>query len=185
MKPLLTLALLLCALPASAMEFNVVRAQQSSVAFISKQMGVPVEGSFRKFAARIAVNPLKPETGTAQIEIDLASIDTGNTDADAEVAGKAWFDTRNHRTASFVSSRVDNLGKGRYEVLGKLTIKGKTLDIRAPFSLTQQGGTLLIDGAFPLRRLDYGIGSGIWADTEVVADEVRLRFHFTVVAATQ
>lgn len=180
MRYLPAIPLLLAASLASGAEFTVLRPQQSSVTFVSKQMGVPVEGSFRKFTARIAVDPARPEAGTARIDIDLASIDTGNAEADNEVAGKAWFDTRNHPVASFVSSSVRQPGKGRYEVLGKMTLKGKTLDIKAPFTLKQNADTLVIDGVFPLKRLDYGIGSGIWSDTDTVADEVQIRFSFTV-----
>ena len=172
--------LLLAAPLASGAEFTVLRPQQSSITFVSKQMGVPVEGSFRRFTARIAVDPARPEAGTAHIDIDLASIDTGITEADGEVAGKAWFDTRNHPVASFVSGSVRPSGKERYEALGKMTIKGRSLDIKAPFTLKQNADTLIIDGMFPLKRLDYGIGSGIWSDTDTVADEVQIRFHFTV-----
>lgn len=179
MKYLLMLPLLLSSL-ASGAEFTVLRPQQSSVAFVSKQMGVPVEGSFRKFTARIAVDPARPEAGTARIDIDIASIDTGNAEADREVAGKAWFDTGNYPAASFVSGSIRQSGKGRYEVTGKMTIKGRTLDVRAPFTLRQEAGTVVIDGMFPLKRLDYGIGSGIWGDTDTVADDVQIRFHFTV-----
>ena len=179
MKYLMAVPLLLGVSPASGVEFTVLRPQQSSITFVSKQMGVPVEGSFKKFTARIAVDPARPETGTARIDIDLASIDTGIVEADEEVAGKKWFDTQNHPIASFTSAGVGQSGKGRYEALGKLTIKGKSLDIEAPFTLRQNADTLIIDGVFPLRRLDYGIGTGIWSDTEVVADEVRIHFHFT------
>lgn len=169
---------LLLALPASGAEFTVLHPQQSSITFVSKQMGVPVEGSFRKFTARIAVDPARPEAGTAQIDIDLASIDTGIAEADEEVAGKKWFDTKNHPVASFISGSVKQSGQGRYEASGRMTIKGKSLDIKAPFTLKQNTDTLVIDGVFPLKRLDYGIGTGIWSDTDTVADEVQIRFHF-------
>ena len=177
---LLMVPLLLAASLASGAEFSVLRPQQSSIVFVSKQMGVPVEGSFRKFTARIAVDPAKPETGSASVDIDLASIDTGNTEANEEVAGKAWFDTKNHPVASFISGSVKPSGKERYEALGKLSIKGKSLDIKALFTLKQNADTLVIDGAFPIKRLDYGIGLGIWSDTDTVADEVQIRFHFTI-----
>ncbi|HUW25075.1 MAG TPA: YceI family protein [Gallionella sp.] len=180
MKHWLIVPLLLTASLACGAEFTVLRPQQSSVSFVSKQMGVPVEGSFRKFTARIAVDPAKPEAGVAHIDIDLASIDTGMTEADEEVAGKAWFDTKNHPVASFVSGSVTQSGKGRYEALGKLTIKGKTLDVKASFTLKQNADMLVIDGMFPLKRLAYGIGLGIWSDTDTVADEVQIRFHFTL-----
>ncbi|HEU0282829.1 MAG TPA: YceI family protein, partial [Gallionella sp.] len=73
MKHLLAVPLLRAASLASGAEFTVLRPQQSSITFVSKQMGVPVEGSFRKFTARIALDPARPETGTARIDIDLAS----------------------------------------------------------------------------------------------------------------
>lgn len=183
MKRFLIIPLLLIALPALGTEFNVLRPQQSSITFVSKQMGVPVEGNFKKFAAQIAVHPAKPEAGTARIDIDLGSIDTGSAEADEEVAGKAWFDSKKYPAASFTSSSISSLGNGRYEVLGKMSIKGKTLEIKAPFTLKQEADTLIIDGQFPLKRLDFGIGSGIWSDTSVVADDVQIRFHFVVVAA--
>ncbi|HXU92601.1 MAG TPA: YceI family protein [Gallionella sp.] len=174
-------ALLLCAASlATAGQFTELDPRQSGISFVSKQMGVPVEGTFGKFTARVAVDPAKPEAGTARIDIDLASIDTGNDDANEEVKGKAWFDIRNHPTASFVSSQVNSLGKGHYEVLGRMTLKGKTLNIRAPFTLGQQANALLIEGMFPIKRLDYGIGSGIWSDTDTVADEVQIRFRFAL-----
>jgi len=180
MKRLLPALLLFAAATASAAEFSVLRPQQSSIVFVSKQMGVPVEGSFGKFAARIAFDPAKPETGTAHIDIELASMTTGSAEADAEAAGKAWFDTKNHPIASFVSHGVRQSGKERYEALGKLTLKGKTLEIRAPFTLRQNADTLTLEGTLPIKRLDYGIGSGIWSDTDTVADEVLIRFRFTV-----
>ncbi len=180
MKHLLLVPLLFATSPVSGAEFTVLRPQQSSIAFVSKQMGVPVEGSFKKFTARIAVDPARPETGSARIDIDLAGIDTGSAEADEEVAGKAWFDTKNHPVASFISGSVKPSGNGRYEALGKMSIKGKSLDVKAPFTLKQNADTLIVDGMFPIKRLDYGIGSGVWSDTGTVADEVQIRFHFTV-----
>lgn len=159
-------------------EFSTVQLDKSSITFISKQMNVPVEGAFRKFAVQIALDPARPEAGRARIEIDLASIDTGNSDADDEVKGKSWFNVRDFPRASFVSGSVKALGGGRFEASGKMSIKGKTLDLRAPFALKQEKGVLTLDGTFPIKRLDFGIGSGIWGDTSVVADEVLVKFHF-------
>ncbi|HEU0189000.1 MAG TPA: YceI family protein [Gallionella sp.] len=179
---LLVVPLLFVASLAAGAEFSMLLPQQSSITFVSKQMNVPVEGSFRKFTAQISVDPAKPETGKASIELDLASIDTGNADADEEVAGKAWFDTKNSHVASFTSGSIAGIGNGRYEATGRMTIKGKTLDIKTPFTLRQTSGVLLIEGAFPLKRLDFNIGTGIWADTSVVADEVQIRFSLAVAA---
>ncbi|MDP1595117.1 MAG: YceI family protein [Gallionella sp.] len=172
--------LLLCFSSATAEEFNTLNTQQSSVTFVSKQMGVPVAGSFKKFSADIAVNPAKPETGSARISIDLNSMDAGSAEANDELGSRSWFDTKQHPVARFVSSQVTRTGDDRYEALGNMTIKGKTLSVKAPFTLKRVAGVVVIDGIFPIKRLDYGIGTGIWADTSVVADEVKITFHFTV-----
>lgn len=165
---------------ANAAEFAALQADKSALTFVSKQMGVPVEGAFRKFTAQIRIDPARPETGHARIDIDLTGIDAGSAEADDEVKGKSWFNVREFPKASFVSNSVKALGGGRFEAGGKMTIKGKTVEMRAPFILRQEKGVLILDGTFPLKRLDYGIGSGVWGDTSVVADEVLIKFHFTL-----
>ncbi len=182
MRPLLLVALLIGAPLTTAADFTVLRPQQSSLVFVSQQMGVPVDGSFTKFDARLSIDPAKPEAGIARIDIDISSIDVGSTDAYTEVIGTSWFDMAKYPTANFVSSKVTRLAPGRYEVAGKMTIRNVTRDIKAPFTMEQKADALLIDGTFPINRLDYGIGSGIWGDTDTVANEVQIRFHFTVAA---
>lgn len=171
---------LLLAGVAQAAEFGTVQAEKSSIAFVSKQMNVPVEGAFRKYSAQIVLDPAKPEAGHVQIEIDLAGIDAGSSEANEEVKGKSWFNVRDFPKAGFSSTSVRSLGGGRYETSGKLSIKGKTQEVRAPFTLRQEKDRLFLDGSFSLKRLDYGIGSGIWSDTSVVADEVQIKFHFVL-----
>jgi len=160
-----------------ATEFNQVQADKSTLTFAYKQMGVPMEGRFRKFAARIAFDPAKLSAAQAQIEVNPADIDTGLSDADAEVLGKLWFNTKVFPGVRFVAIGVKFLGGNRYEALGKLTIKGKTQDISAIFTFKQEGATGIFDGAFTLKRLDYAIGEGEWMDVSAVANEVQVKFH--------
>ena len=178
MMRLFSLLLLLAAGASQAAEFGTLQAEKSSIAFVSRQMNVPVEGTFRKFTAQMVLDPNRPEAGRAQIEIDLASIDAGSAEANDEVKGKSWFNVRDFPKASFSSTSVRSLGAGRFEISGRMSIKGKTLEVRAPFTLRQDKEALVVDGSFPIKRLDYGIGSGIWGDTSVVADEVQVKFHF-------
>lgn len=170
---------------ALAAEFNVVQLEKSSVNFVSRQMGVPVEGKFKKFAAQISFDTSKPEKGQAQIEIELAGIDAGNSDANDEVKGKVWFNIREFPSAKFVAGGIKSTGGGRYEAAGKMTIKGRTREVVAPFSAKLDGGNLLIDGAIPILRLQYNIGEGAWSDTGTVADEIQVRFHFTLSASAK
>jgi polyisoprenoid-binding protein YceI len=184
MKPLgLVLALGLLAASAHATEFNTLRAEQSRVSFAYKQMNVPMEGSFKRFGGNVSFDPARPAQGKAEISIDLASIDAGSDEANDEVAGKLWFDTKQFPTARFVSSSVKPLGDDRFEVAGKLSIKGRIRDVSTVATFRPQGANGVFDGSFVLRRADYGIGEGVWTDFGTVANEVQIRFRL-VVAAT-
>lgn len=187
MKSLLQIALLGVALAsgnAAAIEFNQVQAGASSVSFAYRQMGVPLEGGFVHFTAQTTFDPAHPDKAHARIDIDLASIDTGSDDGNDEVKKKPWFDSAVFPTASFVSTGVKALGGNRYEAVGKLTLKGKALEVVAPFTFQASGARGLFDGAFTIKRLDYNIGEGVWADLGTVANEIQIKFHFVLTAAT-
>jgi len=171
---LLAAGLLLAAAPAPANDIDYV---QSRIGFTFKQMNVPVEGSFKKFRAQMRFDDKRPEASRAEIEVDLTSIDTGAPDGDTEAQRKPWFDTATHPTAKFVSSGVKRLAPDRYEITGKLTLKGHTRDLKVPVETTRAGANRNFAGSFVLKRLEFAVGEGPWADVETVADEVQVRFR--------
>lgn len=182
MKSSLSLLLALCSLPAAALEFNQVQTGTSSVTFHYKQMGVPMDGNFGKFAAQMQFDPAKPAQAKARIEIDIASIDAGSTEANDEVVGKPWFNAKAFPVASFVSSALKPLGGNRYEASGKLTIKGHAQEVKVPVTFTATGANGQFDGVLPIKRLDYAIGEGEWTDVSTVANEIAIQFHLVVQA---
>ncbi len=174
----------LLAMPAAhAIEFNQLQADKSTVSFVYKQMNVPVEGGFKRFRGELSFDPARPEAARTTIEIELAGIDTGFAEGDEEVRGRLWFDTRKHPVARFVSTAVRPLGGNRYEVAGRMSIKGRTLEVKTPASFRQAGNSGVFEGTFVLKRADYGIGEGMWADFGTVANEVQIKFRMTAVAA--
>ncbi len=169
---------LLLACQVVAAPISVVDLANSEIKFVSKQMNVPVDGMFKKFDVQFVFDPDKLATSKAQISLDVASIDTGSTEGDAEVQRKPWFNAKEFPKATFVSSAVKSLGAGRYEVSGKLTIKGKSKDVSAPFTAKAGAGGTILEGGFTLLRSQFGIGEGPWADPETVAEEVQVKFKF-------
>jgi polyisoprenoid-binding protein YceI len=163
---------------AIAVEYLNVLPEKSRVTFTSKQMGVAVDGHFRKVSAAVSFDPARPAAAGARIDIDLNSIDAGSKDADDEVVGKQWFNVKAFPTASFVSSEVKALGGDRYEASGKISIKGRTQDVTVPFTVKQEGVNATFDGSMTIRRLDFAIGEGPWADVGTVANEVQIKFRF-------
>ena len=160
-----------------AIEFNALQPDKSSLAFSYKQMNVGMQGRFRKFSGQIRFDPADAAGATVNLDIDLASIDTGSPEGDDAAAGKQWFDTRAFPVAHFASSRVTPLGGNRYEVAGALTLKGRTQSLSAPLTVAVAGNQAVFDGAFVLRRADFAIGEGPWADFAVIANEIRISFH--------
>ena len=77
-KILLTLALA-TAFSAQAVEYTQVQTDKSTIHFTYKQMGVAVDGQFRKFASQITFDPAKPSAAKATFEVELASVDTGTS----------------------------------------------------------------------------------------------------------
>jgi len=174
-RALLTL-LVLASLPQSAQAQSIDYAR-SQITVLSRQMNVPVEAPFRKFTAQVSFDPAKPEGGSARIEIDLASFDIGDAEINESVREPNWFDTKRYPAARFVSTSIRALGGGRYEARGPLTIKGKSLEAIAPFTVKASGADRIYEGAFPIRRLQYNVGDAHWRDTSVVADEVQVKFR--------
>ncbi|MBI5890365.1 MAG: YceI family protein [Nitrosomonadales bacterium] len=176
--------LMLIAGHAPALEFKQVQTNESAITFGYTQMNVPLDGKFDKFAAQVHFDPARLAQAQARIEIDVASIDTGSVEANDEVVGKLWFNAKTYPVASFVSTGIKALGNNRYEASGKLSIKGRTRDVKAPVTFQSAGNRGLFDGAFTIRRLDYAIGEGEWTDIGTVADEIQIRFHLVVTASS-
>lgn len=171
------------ALSAHAVEYNTLQPDKSSVSFIYKQMNAPTEGRFKRFTGQIRFDPQKPAASSARLDIDIESIDTGSLDADSEVRGKPWFNTSAFPRASYVTTSITPAGAGRYDVRGKLTIKGRTMDVACPVTFREQGGAAVFEGVLTIRRADFAIGEGIWADFGTVANEVQIKFNLLATAA--
>lgn len=152
---------------------------QSEVAFTSRQMGVPVEGRFKRFSAQVAFDPAKLATSKIAFTVDTGSANISR-EANAELPKSEWFNVAQFPQASFTSSSIKRLDANRFEVAGKLSIKGVSSDVVMPVTLTQTGATTVASGAFPIKRLSFRIGEKEWADTSMVADEVQVKFRIAL-----
>jgi polyisoprenoid-binding protein YceI len=171
-------ALLLAPGPAAAQG---VLVDKSEIRFVSKLMGVNVEGRFRKWKANIVLLPQDLARSRAEVEIDLDSVDLASEESEAEVKGKLWFDTARFPVARFVSSAIRATGPDRYEMTGALTIKGITRDAIVPIAIAKDAaGDRVAEGAFAVRRLDFHVGEGEWADPATVANEVQVRVRMVL-----
>jgi polyisoprenoid-binding protein YceI len=157
----------------------------SAISFTSKQMGVNVEGNFKKFDAAVNFDPKKLADAKIGFTIDLTSVDIGDAGTMAELKKPGWFDSAKVPTANFASTSVKSLGGNKFEIAGNLTIKGIVKPVVAPVTLTQSAGATRAEGVFTIKRLDYKIGDGDWNDVSLVANDVqvKLRLNFSGIPA--
>ncbi len=174
----MVLSLLFVAAPVWAEQLLVVA--KSEIKFSGKQMGVAQDGKFGKFSAKANLDPKKPEASRAEITVELNSMDLGSDEANAEVIRPDWFDTAKFPQAKFVSTSVKNISGDKFEMRGKMTVKGTTKDVVVPFTIKEAGGVTTAQGAIEIKRLDYKVGAGIWGDLETVANEVQIKFLLTL-----
>jgi len=165
-------------LAADAATAQTVLPAGSEIRFVTRQMGVPVEGRFGRWQAELRFDPRQPQAAQVAITIDTRSIAFGAAETEAEAAKPAWFDSARFPQAQFRSTAVKALDAGRYEVAGSLSLKGQSRELQVPVSLAAgpAPGQATASGSFTLKRMDFKLGEGEWADLSVVANEVQVRF---------
>ena len=164
--------------PAGAQD---VLVDKSDIRFVAKQLGVNVEGRFRKWKANIVFLPGDLAKSKAEFDIDLASIDLASEDSEREIRAPLWFDTAKFPVAHFSSTAIKDLGGDKYEIAGALTLKGVKRDVVIPVAVKKDSaGNRVGEGSFTLMRLDYNIGTGMWSDTKTVTNEVIVRVRIVL-----
>lgn len=157
-------------------------AAPGAITIAGKQLGVPVVGEFKSFAANVKIDPQQPAAGSVTVEVDTTSIDIGLEDFNHELRTKTWFDSRQYPKATFASRTIAAAGNARLQVSGELTIKGTTRAISFPVTVTAEAGNRVFEGTVPIRRTEFNVGEGEWRATDTVADEVQIRFRIVVPA---
>jgi len=175
----LTLLALVAAAPLAAAQG--VQVDKSEIRFVSKQMGVNVDGRFRKWTANVVFLPADLAHSKADFDVELASIDLASAESESEVKGAVWFNTAKFPVAHFASSSVRSTGPDKYEFAGTLAIKGTTRNVVVPVTVRKDAaGNAVAEGTFTVKRLEYKIGEGEWADPSTVADDVTVRIRMVL-----
>lgn len=152
----------------------------SEIGFTTKQMGVPVDGKFSKFSAQITLDPKKPESGSVAFSIDTGSARFGSAELDAEVPKATWLNVPKFPQATFQSNAIKGAGPGKFDVTGKLNIKGSVRDVVVPVLVTQVAGNSTASGSFTIKRLEFKVGEAEWADTSMLANDIVVRFKLVL-----
>ena len=94
--------------------------------FSYSHFGYSTQQSSFKHTSGTVVFDAEAKTGSVDITIDMKSVNTGFEVFDGHIQGADFFDTANHPTATFKSSKVVFEGDKPKSIEGNLTLKGVT-----------------------------------------------------------
>jgi len=179
MRRMVLIALMLLPLAAFAREWKIDPAR-SALTFTGTYQDEKFEGRFKRFDAKIDYDPADLAHAKFDVTIDIASVDTANTERDQALPGKDFFDTAQFPRAHFVSTRFRKSADGQVLADGTLSLRGvsKPVTLTVKFVPSGSGATLDVDTT--LKRLDFGIGSGDWADTSMIGNDVAVHGHLVL-----
>lgn len=165
------LAMQAFAAPALAKDF--AQAPGSTLAFAGTYQGEVFTGKFTGFATRFSFDPKRLAASKLDVTIPLATASTGNPDYDGELRGDAFFNATKFPQAKYTASKFRALGGNRYAADGTLSLRGVSKPVTLEFTWTP-GAKPVLAGKATVKRLDFGVGDGDWADTSLIPDAIAI-----------
>ena len=167
----LAAALTLAAAPAFAADY--VQQAGSTLTFATKYQGEVFAGSFPGFTARLSFDPAKLEGSKLDVVIPLAGANSKNAERDDTLKGNDFFDIAKFPQARYSATKFRSLGGNNYAADGSLTLRGVSKPVTLTFTWTA-GAKPVLTGKATVKRLDFGVGGGDWADTKTIPDETAI-----------
>jgi polyisoprenoid-binding protein YceI len=163
--------LLAAAFAAPALAADYVQAPGSTLTFATKYQGEVFSGRFPSFATKLSFDPARLAASRLDVTIALAGTSTGDGERDSTLKDADFFNVARFPEARFVATKFRALGGNRYAADGQLTLRGVSKPVTLAFSWTP-GAAPVLAGRATVKRLDFGVGGGDWADTSIIPNDV-------------
>lgn len=126
----------------------------TSVEFSVRHMMVAtVRGRMKVRSGELRIDQeTDPERSSVVVELDTASLDTGNADRDTHLRSPDFLEVERYPTMTFTSTSVDDRGDGELVVQGDLTVR----DVTRPVTLEAETGGVVQD---PFGNLRMGFSA--------------------------
>ncbi|MBC9957849.1 YceI family protein [Yimella sp. cx-51] len=166
----------------------VIDPSHSSIGFVARHaMVTKVRGVFNEFDGK-ATTGENLEGASIDVTIQVASVDTRNSDRDAHLHSADFFDAEKYPTITFKSTEVTGKGDS-LQVIGDLTIKDVTKSVTIDFDY--EGGAtdpfgnerVGFEGKTVVKRADFGLtwNAALEAGGVLVSDKVTLEFDISAI----
>jgi polyisoprenoid-binding protein YceI len=164
-------SLLLATTPAMAADY--VQAPGSTLVFASNYQGETFTGKFGSFTTTMSFDPKQLATSKLDVAIQLAGTQTGNKDRDDTLVSADFFNVGKFAQARYTATKFRALGGNQYAADGTLSLRGASKPVTLTFTWTP-GAQPVLTGKATVKRLDFGIGGGDWADTSTIPNDVAI-----------
>ncbi|GAA4903096.1 polyisoprenoid-binding protein YceI [Stackebrandtia albiflava] len=152
-------------------------------------MVTKVRGGFTEFEGTGRLDFDNPANSTAEVTIQVASVDTRNEQRDAHLRNNDFFDAPTYPTITFKSTGVEQIDETDYKMTGDLTIKGVTKPITIAFeyigaSQDPYGNQRVgFEGKASLNRSDFGVNFNAALETGgvLVSEKITLEFDVSAI----
>ena len=163
----------------------------SSLEFSVKHMMLSTaKGRFASFRGSIALDERNLALSTVDLEIEAASIQTGDAGRDEHLRQSDFFDVVSYPTINFDSTQIIPEVDQNYQVVGNLTLHGITrpisLQVRLEGKIKDMNGreTYVFNGAAVINRKDFGLTWHKVLETGGVVVGEQVKIYFNVEAQT-
>src|SRR5437016_5793397 len=165
----------------------------TSVEFVGRHLMITkVRGRFNDVRGQITIGE-EPERSHVEVEIDVASLSSGNDDRDAHLRSADFFDVEHYPVITFASTAVKPVRDNTWELTGDLTVRGTTRPITLQVDFDGGGSSPMGDervgfsAATNIDREDFGLTWNMALETGglLVGKTVRIELAVQAIAATK
>lgn len=152
--------------PAAATSYAIDNVHSSMVFRVRFSGMSDFYGRFNKFSGKIEFDEDRPEALEVEVEVEAASVDTGNERRDGHLRSNDFFGAKQNPKITFKSKSVKKLSDGEFEVKGDFMLRGTTKEATAKISYGgKQAGArgetrVGFSGALTIDRTDFGVSFG-------------------------
>jgi polyisoprenoid-binding protein YceI len=136
----------------------------STVGFTVRHLMVSkVHGYFTKWTGKLAFDEQNPSASHAEVQIDIASVDTREPQRDAHLRTGDFFEVEKYPQMTFKSTGVERGASDHFKVTGDLTLRGVTrpvvLDVEygGRSKHPQMGERVGFSATTSINRKDFGV----------------------------
>ncbi len=148
-----------------------------TLGFRTVYSGEAINGRFTRWTADIQFSPDDLAHSRIAVDVDLASVSSGDGERDDTLRGDDFFAVAAHPKARFTATRIRKQGSG-YLADGTLALAGATKPMAVNFTLKIDGDHAQASGTATVKRLAFGVGKGQWSDPGTIPDAVAVTFRF-------